>query len=201
MEEVLVEFVWHPGFSKTQALKNIHALHESAARHGLSPLLEISSKSPELLGQQLSALTLTFEHRGRRMSVESAFQGSKVFDQGGPLQQLYDLPGREARAYPALRTSGSVVGFRLFDLDLPTNPVTAFYDWLYLQALEQNPEKAAQLSRYRGFTDIAFNPARSLNCQARAAALYVAIGSAAHLDTWPSYFAVVSQLSTGGADY
>ena len=32
-----------------------------------------------------------------------------------------------------------------------------------------------ELYRYRGFSDIVFNPQRSLNCQARAAALFVSL--------------------------
>ena len=57
----------------------------------------------------------------------------------------------------------------------PTEPKTAFYDWLYLTALRQNPERAAVLLEYDGFTDIEFNPQKSLNCQAKAAALYVSL--------------------------
>ncbi len=169
-------------------MKNIRALHESAASEGLSPLLEISSKSPDLLGQSLSALSLTFEHQGQRISVESAFQGSKVFEDGGPHQHLYALSGRDARAYPALRDSGRVIGFRFFELDLPTRPLTAFYDWLYLRALRQNPELSEPLKGYAGFTDIAFNPARSINCQARAAALFAALAQDTQIDSWQDFF-------------
>ena len=58
-----------------------------------------------------------------------------------------------------------------WDLD----PKTAFYDWLYLHALNQNEELALHLLSFAGFTDIAFNPKRSINCQARSAALYVSL--------------------------
>ncbi len=188
VRERLVEFVWHPGFAKAQALRNIRGLHESATELGLAPLLEISSRSPEPLGRNLSALSLTFEHQGCRLSVESAFQGSKVFEQSGPFQDLYKRPGHEARADERLRNSGSVVGFQFFEENLPAEPKTAFYDWLYINALRQNPDSASQLSRYRGFTDIAFNPKRSLNCQARAAALYVALGERGFLGPWQDFF-------------
>ena len=52
-------------------------------------------------------------------------------------------------------------------------PRTAFYDCLYVQALLENPQLAGVVLSYDAFTDIAFNPQRSLNCQARAAALFV----------------------------
>lgn len=59
--------------------------------------------------------------------------------------------------------------------DFPTTPLTAFYDWLYIRALWQNQLLADQLGKFKAFSDIAFNPKRSVNCQARSAALYVAL--------------------------
>jgi hypothetical protein len=53
-------------------------------------------------------------------------------------------------------------------------PVTAFYDWLYMNALHRCP-MGDRVASYAGFSDIAFNPERSLNCQARSAALYVSL--------------------------
>lgn len=54
-------------------------------------------------------------------------------------------------------------------------PKTAFYDWLYLNALNQNQDLAAELTKYDVFTDIEFNPNRSISCQAKSAALYVSL--------------------------
>jgi hypothetical protein len=64
----------------------------------------------------------------------------------------------------------------------PTKPITAFYDWLYLSALRQNLELACELENYNGFTDIEFNPEKSFNCQASAAALYVALSKRGELE-------------------
>jgi uncharacterized protein DUF6977 len=44
-----LEFAWHPGFAKSQARKSIASLHEVAKHKGLAPVLEISSKSNEVL--------------------------------------------------------------------------------------------------------------------------------------------------------
>ena len=74
-----------------------------------------------------------------------------------------------------MRESGDLVSFQFGDEQWPLEPKTAFYDWLYLQALRQQPELAVELLKFEGFTDIEFNPKRSINCQARAAALYVAL--------------------------
>ena len=51
-------------------------------------------------------------------------------------------------------------------------PKTAFYDYIYVRAMLENFGKSIDLSEYDWFTDIEFNPERSINCQARSAAIY-----------------------------
>ena len=59
--------------------------------------------------------------------------------------------------------------------EFPTSPKTFFYDWLYINAVSQNEELLTSLSKYDAFTDIAFNPEKSINCQARSAAICVSL--------------------------
>ena len=81
VKEISFAFKWNPGFAPVQKKKNIAALHEAAAAKGLSPLLEISTKSSETLGQRLSAFSLKVTSREfGEIPLECAFQGSKVFD-------------------------------------------------------------------------------------------------------------------------
>ena len=177
VEAVNIEFKWHPGFSISQMRKSIDSLHEAAARRQIEPILEISSKSRSALGVSLSAFNLPLQTPdGQTMSVECAFQGSKVFEKGGPYNDLYLVSSREAKKDPRLRDSGELIGFKFDETEFPLEPKTAFYDWLYMRALYQQPDNVmAQLKTFQGFSDIAFNPKRSINCQARAAALFVAL--------------------------
>jgi hypothetical protein len=178
-----LEFQWYPGFAKVQAQKSIASLHEEANSKGWGPVLEISSKSENPIGVALSAFNLVLQQSNRpSMSVEAAFQGSKVFERGGPFRDLYQASSREAKKDERLRLSGNLIKFDFFGEEWPTWPLTAFYDWLYMTALSQNPELSEQLSGYRAFSDIAFNPEKSLNCQARAAALFVALQHASLVD-------------------
>lgn len=174
VREVEVEFQWFAGMAKSQAQKSIESLHRAAAESGFSPMLEISSKSKTELGVCLSAFNLMLTVGGRRMSVECAFQGSKVFEDGSSYPELYEVSSREAKTDERLRNAGDVVAFRLLDEEFPIMPTTAFYDWLYLSALWENSAFAKELNKYAAFSDIAFNPKKSLNCQARSAALYIA---------------------------
>lgn len=57
----------------------------------------------------------------------------------------------------------------------PTEPKTAFYDWLYISAIAPHREYLQRLEQYAGFTDIEFNPEKSINCQARSCAIFVSL--------------------------
>ncbi|MFL3530150.1 DUF6977 family protein [Citrobacter amalonaticus] len=172
-----VDFPWAPGMSKTQKQKSIRALHAAANEQGVNSLLEISSKSEDELGVKLSAFNLRIKTKklGKEFTVESAFQSSKVFEMGGPYVDILDKSSVEAKKDLRLKESGSLVNFKFYNTIWPLVPRTAFYDWLYLSALNQNKTLALHLLNFDGFTDIEFNPAKSINCQARAAALFVSL--------------------------
>jgi hypothetical protein len=181
VDDVVVEFDWFPGFAVTQAQRSIASMHEALAKRGLGPTLEISTKSPTQLGVQLSAFNLGVDVEDSEISVECAFQGSKVFEANGPFHDLYRVSSREAKKDTRLRTSGEVVSFDYFGDVWPNEPQTAFYDWLYVTAITQHARAAAALEDFNSFTDIAFNPKKSLSCQARSAAIFVALSRAGRL--------------------
>jgi hypothetical protein len=173
-----VEFEWFPGMAMSQSRKSIASLHQAAQKQiGVSEVLEISSKSPIELGVCLSAFNLMIRtvKQEREFSLECAYQASKVFERGGPFVDLLNVKSIEAKRDPRLNQHGRLIKFRFFGVDWPLVPRTAFYDWLYINALHKHPELAEQVLTYRAFSDIAFNPERSINCQAYAAALYVSL--------------------------
>ncbi len=174
VETALVDFTWHAGFAISQKRKSITDLHDAARSRGMFPLLEVSTKSEADLGRRLSAFNLRLaSERHGQLTVEAAFQGSKVFTNGGPYTDLLELPGREIKRDERLK--GSVVAFEFEGQRWMLEPKTAFYDWLYLRAIAAREDLREQVLKYAGFTDIEFNPKRSLNCQARSCALYVAL--------------------------
>ena len=137
VREISFDFFWNPGFAPVQKKKNVIALHEAAEKKGLSPLLEISSKSEEILGQRLSAFSLEVETEIGKISLEAAFQGSKVFEEGGPFTDIYKKSSREAKKDPRIRNSGKLIGFNYFGVEWPIIPKTAFYDWLVYEENEK----------------------------------------------------------------
>lgn len=61
-------------------------------------------------------------------------------------------------------------------------PRTFFYDWLYVSALAGHPELVNELEHRAAFTDIEFNPKRSINCQAHSVALFQGLRAADAVD-------------------
>lgn len=184
VNELMIDFTWFPGMAKSQKQKSIDSLHEEIMRKGINPVLEISSKSKDEIGVNLSAFNLfiTTKIYKKKFSVESAFQSSKVFQFNGPFTDLLDKTSREAKKDPRLKNSGKIIKFTFFNMDFPLWPRTFFYDWLYINALKQNDILAKEILQYSAFTDIEFNPKKSINCQAFSAALFVSLSYTSLLD-------------------
>ena len=174
----MVEFTYHSGFAVVQKQKSIDELHNaSQEKFGFGKVLEVSSKSKQDLGVALSAFNLMIIDKAKKetYSVECAFQSSKVFENGGPYTDLLHATSRQAKKDERLRNSGRLIGFEFFNTKWQLNPLTAFYDWLYVNTLNQNTQFHDELMQYQAFTDIEFNPKKSINCQAYSIAMFVAL--------------------------
>ncbi len=184
---VEVEFDWFPGFAIEQHRRCIASFHENAKLLGItSRPLEVSTRSTEEIGRRLSAFNLQVEHSKLGIiPLESAFQSSKVFTDGGPYTDLATKDPKTTKRDPRIRNTSPLVRFQFGEQDFPIKPITAFYDWLYFRALSLlDYELLRNVCQRDGFTDIAFNPVRSLNCQARSIALFVSFVRDGHKEPW-----------------
>lgn len=177
------EFQYFGGFSVQQKQRCVQSLHSSYLdKYPERKVLEISSKSLEEIGVRLSAFNLRAFCGGGNMTVESAFQGSKVFEGNIQFEDIYGRSSLEAKRDPRIKSSGRLICFRLFGEEFPLDPVNYFYNWLYIRSLYSNREYCEKVIGYDSFTDIEFNPQRSLNCQAMAAAVFSGLYSSGKLD-------------------
>ena len=183
VDEVFLHTIWRPGFAAAEKKENIKSLHEAAEKAGYLNVLEVSTKSANKRGRHLSAFHLKVKttHKGS-VPLECAFQGSKVFEHGGPFVDLFDSEPRNAKKDRRLKESGQLVAFRFEGIDWPLEPKTTFYDWLYLTSVYPHREWAVKLYAYGGFSDIEFDPTRSINCQARSVALFLSLMKRGQLD-------------------
>ncbi len=182
-------FTWSPGMSATQKRKNVEALHRVIREHqpGARPL-EVSTKSTEPLGIALSAFNLGVNRHGVKFHVESLYQASKVFRDGaGPFPNLYDKRPKVVRDAIKPHTGSPLARFAWREVVWPLEPKLAFYTWLYCMALHhiQNRRLVEILlaARYSHFTDIEYNPKRTLNSQSFAVAYYVHLVQSGQADT------------------
>ena len=90
-------------------------------------------------------LTLT---DNSKHSVESIYQTSKVY------------------------VDNHIVKFKFRSTEFENNPYGMYYDYLYMVALYQNQEYHELIKNYYLFTDLFFNPNKSINTQARAIAIF-----------------------------
>jgi hypothetical protein len=169
----LVEFKWFSGFAKVQKQKSISSFHENISKQfRYNKILEISTKSKDKLGVKLSAFNLKINFKNKEYFLESLFQGSKVFSNEGPYVDIYKKESIDAKKDERIKRSDlkefSFFGEK-FTLDFD------FYSWLYFLALKQNKKLTSEMLQYQAFTDIEFNPEKSLNCQAYSAALYLSM--------------------------
>ena len=116
----------------------------------------------------------------KSISLEAAFQGSKVFENDGPHTDLYTKEPFEIKKDERISREKKIIGFEFEGIKWQTEPKTAFYDWIYLKAVDRNIKESnepiySQILNYKAFTDIEFNPKKSINCQARSCALYVSL--------------------------
>ena len=173
VETKTIEFKWYSGFAKTQKQKSMLSFHENISKEfKIDKILEISTKSENKLGIKLSAFNLKINFKEKEYFLESLFQGSKIFSDQGPNTDLYEKEPIEAKKDERIKRSDlkefSFFGEK-FSLDFD------FYSWLYFIALNQNKSLTKDILEYQAFTDIEFNPQKSLNCQAYSAALYSAM--------------------------
>lgn len=186
VEERFVEFEWFKGFSISQKQKSIKSLHKEFNKvEAYKNVLEISSKSEVEYGVLASAFNLPVKTiEGKKIcTLESLFQSCKKFEKGGPYKDILALDSLDAKKDKRLKNSGNLLYFEYKGEVWSLEPKTHFYDWIYINALNQNKDIVEKIIKYDAFTDIEFNPKKSVNNQARAAALFVSLYRRGMLNT------------------
>ena len=166
----IYSFEWFSGFAVSQKQKSIESLHNAIIRADADARpLEVSTKSKDSVGIKLSAFNLKLNN----YTLENIFQSAKVFENGGPYLDLLEVLPKEAKRDERLHNSGNLKAFWYENEDFPLNPKTVFYDYIYIAAVKQTftEDEINIISSYNYFTDIEFNPAKSINTQARTVSM------------------------------
>ena len=208
-EEIHVTIDWFGGFALSQKRKCQISLHQNfLTAYPEEKVLEISSASLMSLGSRLSAMVLSKRTQAGITTVESAFQSSRIYQDGartiGPFPEYLFLPGKECKKLVKEASCGLHSYRYQFDgisFNAPAHHISQFYDYLYLNALLEPENEAVkdQLLRegYTAFTDLA---TKSLNCQARSAAIFVGLQKSGLIDEvrqYPSYLKLFRTMENG----
>ena len=192
-------------FALSQKRKCQIGLHQNfLMEYPKEKILEISSSSLVSLGAKLSAMHLSKRTLKGITTVESVFQSSRIYSDGikriGPFPEYRFLPGRECKKL--VKEAAKEMHSYQYELDgltfyAPVHHISQFYDSLYLNALlePENEEVKNKLlqENYTAFTDLA---TRSLNCQARSAAIFVGLVRAGLIDEVRDYFSYLKLFRT-----
>ena len=195
VSETEIQFDWRSPYTygKEATQRNIACLHSEICdlcQTDYEDILEVSGASTLDIGRQLSAPNLTAlrkradqMHGSKKRSVEALYQGSKVFEKGGPHHELYNYTGLAAKKKLREKTLGGIIGFNYEGVEFACDPKDAFYNWLYCSILcdEKNRELSETIINdyeFFGYTDIFFNHETQKACQARALAIFLGMANA-----------------------
>lgn len=196
-KEVPVTFPWSNGSKHQNIQAVLDTFHDVYPE---MPVLEVSLASAQPEGVGVAAMKLPLRLAdGKELPVGVVYQGSKVFENGGPYTDLWQLSHQKVQKDPRLHQSGRCIGYRLEGMDYPAEPHPyAFFNWLYCRALAQDPDRGQELLRYGAFSDLDLGSAKTdRNSPARAAAVYGGLKAAGRLDCLASYEAFVAVTCEG----
>ena len=194
-----VDFKWEPGMSSSQRKLSRDNLHRQIKHSGVAAeILECSSISDNELGLSLSAFNLPYFAQPK-ISVESIYQGSKIYtdlktNEEFNLTHLYWKDSLTAKKhmqtldYSAIKLKEFKVDLESDGhiLDFPTQPKTAFYDYIYIKSAvaKLTKEQLEELSSYQGFTDtqLRWYDGKVTACQAMSVAVLVGLIKVDKLD-------------------
>jgi len=168
-------FNFYGGFSLMQKQKTIDDFHKKLGEEGFHNILEVSRKSRDEIGQELSAFSLLVDIDGQKIPVECVYQASKVFDEGRQFSEclrMSPLMAKKTVQENAELNNLHLESFILNGYRFSLYPASLFYDYLYILALNQNERLAALILKYDVFTDIEYNHHRQIASQARSCAVY-----------------------------
>lgn len=194
VEEIAVRFQWYGGFAKQQKQRCATAMHMTILdNYPVLRPLEISSSSGHVYGTLLSAMNVKKWSNvlNKYTSVESAFQSSRVYqaydgEQIGPFPEYLGENGFVAKKKVKEASRGLIAcryEYEGMTFPVPDFHISLFYDYLFLNALLEEPNKtiakALLDSGFNCFTDLA---TKALNSQARSCALFLSLSSLGLID-------------------
>ena len=179
VERKKIKFKGIPGKSEDVLNNNVKRLHSKLTQRAL----EVSRYSQDPLGIKMDRRALYIQpNYAGGIYLESFYQGSKIFENGGPHRHWVFLSPIDVLDDKRLENSGQIVRYwSLFEHEYWYES-EHYFDYHYIKACVRSLSKydLEELLKYEVFTDIEYNPNKEDITPAIAAALlkllYIKIG-------------------------
>lgn len=174
--EKTIEFEYFRGESQKQKEKSIESMHHAIrAFETGGRILDVSKNSDEPLGRKVSASNLFYMTESGTYPVLNIFQSAKVFDGGGPYRDLLSVEPSLASSDKRLSDSGRLLGFHFEGEAYSLTPRHYFFDWIYVNALNQNKDLHDKILSYDMITDLDYSMNSMFASSARACAYFISL--------------------------
>lgn len=175
--EKTIEYEHFRGESQNQREKSILSMHHAIrAYESGGKILDVSKCSNERLGRDLAGVNLKYRTElGTAYPVMNIFESAKVFEGGGPYQDLLTEESRAVSQDRRLKGSGRLLGFHFEGEPYSLTPRHYFFDWIYINALYQHKELHEKIIAYDMITDLDYSMNSMFASSARACAYFISL--------------------------
>lgn len=169
--EKIVDFTEVRGDKESSVVKTMENMHHVIrANETGGKILEVSPYGSNI-GQMLTPWQLTLKTKsGVSYPVAAIYESSKVFERGGPYEDLKDKNQDELQKDERLTQSGDLMGYHFEEEAFTTTPRHKFFDYLYIRALKDREDLQEELLKADIVTDVTYqmnamhlSPARSVS--------------------------------------
>lgn len=112
---------------------------------------------------------------GKFHPVAALYEAAKVFEHGGPYEDLKEKRPEEILGDPRLRQSGNLMGFHFEHEAFTTTPRHKFFDYLYNRALKERADLHEALLKAEIITDVTYQMSSMYLSPARSVSYFISL--------------------------
>jgi len=160
-------------YSMKKTMETMH--HVIRAKESGGQILEVSPYGgPE--GKACTPWLLKLKTQdGKFHPVAALYEAAKVFEHGGPYEDLKEKRAEEILGDPRLRQSGKLMGFHFEDEAFTTTPRHKFFDYLYIRALKERADLHEALLKAEIITDVTYQMSSMYLSPARSVSYFISL--------------------------
>lgn len=150
-------------------------LHAIRAKESGGEILEVSPYG-NAVGKACTPWHLKMKaDNGEEYPVAALYEAAKIFEDGGPYEDLRSKRPDEIFGDQRLRDAGSLMGFHFENEAFTTSPRHKFFDYLYIRALRDREDLHEALLKAEILTDVTYQMSRMYLSPARSVSYFISL--------------------------